>query len=153
MESSRIPVKSRCNSLDWDSDSGKTGTVKRRPVSTELPGNDSKTGKASDTDSGIHSPLSPGSVYGVFTPGTVCDTSDKLVCRSCKLEKVKVSFFFNHSVCNNPSVFYASVKVIFYPLFPHLKVNYSETFDGFPGVPLYDTKSLLFVDLPCFFLR
>lgn len=92
---SRIPVKSiRCNSLDWDSDSGKTGTVKRRPVSTELPGNDSKTGKVSDTDSGIHSPLSPDSVYGVFKLDTVCDTSAaKPVCKSCELERVKVRFF------------------------------------------------------------
>lgn len=91
---SKIPVKSRCNSLDWDSDSRKTGTVKRRPISTEF---DSKNGgKVSDTDSGIHSPLSPGSVYGVFKPDTVCASSDsvaKLVCTSCKLERVKVRFF------------------------------------------------------------
>lgn len=38
---SKIPVnprlsKSRSNSLDWDSDSTKTGTVKRRPISSEF---------------------------------------------------------------------------------------------------------------------
>lgn len=82
------------NSLDWDSPSTKTGTVKRRPVSGDLstpkttgfgiyePGNPDgctsrdanavrfldlprvKTGKVSDNDSGIASPLSPSSLSG-----------------------------------------------------------------------------------------
>ncbi|KAF7278805.1 hypothetical protein GWI33_007956 [Rhynchophorus ferrugineus] len=133
-KTSKIPInpvmaKSRTNSLDWDSDSAKTGTVKRRPLSgadnydvvfaeektttqklnkshqklgpfpqrnpsrfgqqyrprssgdtksyhdggLQKINDDSKqqtnkTGKVSDSDSGINSPLSPGSVYGVFYP-------------------------------------------------------------------------------------
>ncbi|KAL1505336.1 hypothetical protein ABEB36_004925 [Hypothenemus hampei] len=126
--SSKIPkslnAKSRSGSLDWDSDSAKTGTVKRRPTSSEFPHGDNgffylekeqknrkeksekesfmlntvelrASNKVSDSDSGINSPLSPGSVYGVFVPKSATSPSSTIgnesCCRNCIKEKNEVN--------------------------------------------------------------
>lgn len=175
-KASKIPVnprlsKSRSNSLDWDSDSAKTGTVKRRPVSNDFGENGevcqgklcpqinaakkppqkkkiekqipkpsnlhkrdrsldfsasaseadkllsppSRPGKVSDSDSGINSPLSPGSVYGVFYPKMGFISYDDVTgvqikearneaqsgkcCYSCVDERVEVGMVTKFSVC------------------------------------------------------